>query len=349
MSLAPNPLLHYSDPEFIRISSSHPIQISYDRDGCKFQYRVFGGSDLEERLIFLPGMFETCSSSVYLLQKLACFGYGCISLDLVGYKLYSTFVRGFVRFCQQQNIKRVHLIGCDSGGFDALQIASFPEIEKQISILSIVLINSFTEPWLWDQTNFMFKVFKSFAAKTLLFQKIEKSGAIERQSVGAMFAAREVQAMQGADINARVQRIRGIRNAVNPCIEHKRIMSIEPLDGCLTPPEALMPSVAIQDVRVAVMKEGGDWPHIEEWSDVGEYVLAHVRAFSTEVPYLALVPKDEAAPSETAGDEGASVSATEAVAPNESEPESAKQEGAPGETECKNASPDVAVPDDDAQ
>lgn len=293
MAFAPDPLRHYSDPEFVRISISHPVQMSPDRDGCKLRYRIFGGKDLEERVIFLPGMFETCSSSVYLLQKLACYGFGCISLDLAGYKLYSTFVRGFIRFCQQQNIKRIHLIGSDCGGFDALQIASFPDINKQISILSITLINSFTEPWIWEQTGLLFKVLGSFAAKNVLFRKIQESGAIDRESVGAMFVAREVQAMEGSDVAARLRRTKGVKNAVNTCIDHKRIMSIETLNGYLTAPERILPSVALSDVRVATMKEGGDWPHIEVSADVGEYVLAHLRAYATEVPYLSLVPGEQ--------------------------------------------------------
>ena len=155
----PKPALHYSDATFVKISTHHPLEEIVDGSGRVVRYRIFDQESKEEAVIFLPGMYETCSSAVYLLDVLSSEGFRCFSIEMNSYDNYSMYVRALLKFCEREKIKRVHLIGSDTGGFDAIEFASFPFLGRNLAILSITLINSFREPKFWECLPTKFKIF----------------------------------------------------------------------------------------------------------------------------------------------------------------------------------------------
>ena len=89
---------------------------------------------------------------------------------------------------------------------------------------------SFREPKMWEQGPLKFKVFGKLAAKGILMDKIEKSGAFEAGLRAAVFCAKEVDAMSGSDIAARLKRMVSSRFPISSALESDRVLSIEPAD-----------------------------------------------------------------------------------------------------------------------
>ena len=280
----PKPALHYSDATWVRISTAHPIEAIVDGFGRVVRYRSFKQKNKDEAVILLPGMYETCSSGLYLLDFLASHGCSCFSIELNTYDTYSSFVRGLLKFCEREEIKKVHLIGSDTGGFDAIQFASFPYLGRNLAILSITLINSFKEPKIWECIPAKFKVFGKLIAKNILLENIEKSKAIEKGSRGAVFCAKEIDVAKSSEIAKKIRRMVSSRFPIAPAVEPESILSIETTNRSLEVIEEQNPSKSMPKIKVISMEKGGDWPHIEASQETGQYIIEHIKECAIDMP-----------------------------------------------------------------
>lgn len=292
------PSLHYNDPAFIQISVAHPIQFVFDRVwGNQLCYREYGPSESREAVVFLPGIYETVSSSCYMLSRLEKLNFRCIALDLAGYTDYKKAAHGFDQLCVRRSVDKVHIIGSDFGGFLGLQIMSSNELE--VKVMSITLINSFTSTYHLPKLPIGFSMIGKLQAKTILFHEIENTQALADGSRGALFASQEIDYMERDDVFKRLQFRIQIPNKIEYPDPPSRIMSIETLDRRLLIPEQAVPSVSIKGVKLALMKEGGDWPHIDFSEDILHYIVAHLHQWgyipnlSPDVDLSQLPPEQE--------------------------------------------------------
>lgn len=282
----PKPALHYSDPVFVKISTAHPMQEIRGAGKQFIRYRVFDQENEGEAIIFLPGMFETCSSSLYLLDQIAQRGYRCYSVELVGYDTYSDYVRGLCKFCRREKLHKLHLIGSDVGGFDAIEFASFPYLGSDLAIMSVTLINSFREPKMWEVAPIKLKVFGRLLMKSFLMDKIQESGALDQGLRAAVFCMKEIDQTDSFSLITRLKRLSSSRFPIAPALESDRILSIEPSDRAMSIPEEVIPSHAMSNITVQELAKGGDWPHIEVSSAVADLIVAHLEKCAVDVPLI---------------------------------------------------------------
>ncbi|KAH0792479.1 putative acid cluster protein 33ue [Histomonas meleagridis] len=193
--------------------------------------------------------------------------------------------KGFIQFCARLNVKKCHLIGSDYGGYQCLQISSFPNITKEVKILSITLINSYVSLDHFKQPSNSFKVFGKLRAKQLIKDELKAVNIFQSKSPTSRFILKEIEAAAPEDIAAKIKQRSSPPMQIEPCVPPNAILTIETMDRMINTPDDTLPSNAMKGVKVGIMKEGGDWPHIENHEDLTHFVLAHLKHFGT-IPKL---------------------------------------------------------------
>ena len=278
------PSQHFNDVLLMQLSCRYPINYRFDRvRGVQWQFRIGGNSKSEEIIIFLPGIYETCSSFLYILDKLVSRGYRAASVDFGEYTKYKQLAKAFDQFIDSIHATKVHLIGDDMGGFIALEIASYQKLETKI--LSISLINSFSSPVVYKKPSLLFNVFGQLSVRSVLTSEIEDLGIIERGYSSGIFMTKEIEYLIPEVLAARIKLREAKQIPIAPRCDPSAIMTIETMDKAFTFPEEFLPSVALKGCRLALMKFGGDWPHIENPDDTLQYLTAHLRKWGT-IPFL---------------------------------------------------------------
>ena len=272
-----NPEKHYSDSLIVKLSMKYPIQYKFDRVyGVQWRFRTTSANDLktDEAVVMIPGTYETCTSYIYMLDKLVSLGYRAVIIDFGEYPKFKQIAKAFDQFCDGLGVNKAHIIGDDMGGFMALQIASHPKIGTKI--LSISLINAFTSLSVLKRPNILFSVFGQLSARSLLKKEIEEFHSPQGYT-SEIFIQKEIETELPDVLDARLK----LRNAktmtINPRCDPSAIMSIETLDKFFLFDEEYIPSIALKGCRQALMKWGGEWPHIQNPDDTIEYITAHLR------------------------------------------------------------------------
>lgn len=279
----PQPQLYLSDPLLSQGLMSHPSQNIVDViTGNHIEYRCFGASNNKkaDSIIMIPGLSESNNDSVYLFSLLEKYGYRGYIVDLTDYIEYEQVTLGILQFCAKLKINRCHLLGTDFGGFICLQIASYPNISKEISILSITLINSYSS------TNFLTtKSFNKLMPKSNITKNLDRVLSINPSSRSAKFIKKDLTNIQSTTISNRFKLLFSETPKLDSSIPNQIIMSIECNDRILVIPDDALPSAVFPNCRLAIMKNGGDWPHIESPEDTLQFILAHIHRFG-DVPNL---------------------------------------------------------------
>ena len=134
---------HYNDATFIEASIKMPKQIfSNNKFPYNITYRQLGDRSSEEAVIFIPSVFETEASAFRIAPLFEKSGIRFISVTTGTHVRFESLIQTFDQFFRYMNIKKVHLVGCDFGGFVCLQIQN--TVNLYAKIMSLVLINSYT-------------------------------------------------------------------------------------------------------------------------------------------------------------------------------------------------------------
>ncbi|KAH0791960.1 hypothetical protein GPJ56_004144 [Histomonas meleagridis] len=84
-------------------------------------------------------------------------------------------MRTIRQFCLYLHLEKVHLVGCDLGGFICLQIQAYPQFPAKIETLT--LTNSYTEnSFFIPRSISSFSVFGYLIAKSKLEEELKQSG-----------------------------------------------------------------------------------------------------------------------------------------------------------------------------
>ena len=277
----PHPSLHYSDPYFVENSMKHPILSLFDpKANHPVIFRSYGDTNSEEAVVLVDGLFETCSSSVYLLSMLEKKGVRALAVDLSGYPTYQALAHIYAKFLFKQGVKICHLVVCDYGGYECLQIASNIKNEVatyNIRVLSVTLINSFIDPDFMGPLPFGFSVFGQLRIKSMLYGKIEKAGCIKSGSRAAIFVAKEIDSANPNTLYSRFL----LANTVPPELDidyiEESILSIEATDRLLKVPDEALPSKSLNKCHVVQLDSVGDWPHIDHADEIVEILYSHIK------------------------------------------------------------------------
>lgn len=277
-----NTFLDHSSPVFVGKSSSHPVQSILDVVyGNQIFFRSFGEANAES-VIFLPGFFESCSSPLFLLDLLESFGYCCYSVELNGYNTYKRMSKGFLQFCAKQNIRKCHLIGCDYGAYQILQIASYEKLKNEVEIVSITLINSFVSVDTFPKLSMKTNVFGKVGIKSLLYDEIKKFRKMNKDLKMVKtfdFITKEIDFLDPENVYCKCVQRASKPLPIRLPFGNERIMAIETLDNIFNFSDDILPSNYFSKCKVGLMKYGGNWPHISNASDILNYILVHLKNF----------------------------------------------------------------------
>ena len=271
------PEKHSTDPVIMKLLYKYPIQTKYDKVyGNQWRFRTTSENDLktDEAVVIIPGTYETCTSYIYLLDRLVSLGYRAVIIDFGEYPKFKQIAKAFDQFCDGIGVNKAHIIGDDLGGFIALQVASHPKIGTKI--LSISLINSFTSLSVLKKPNFLFSVFGQLSARSILQKEIDNFH-IPQEYTSAVFIKKEIENELPEVLAARIKMREAKTMQIQPRCDPASIMSIETLDKFFVFDEKFLPSIGLKGCRQALMKFGGEWPHIQNPDDIVEYITAHLR------------------------------------------------------------------------
>ena len=278
--------LHYNDTKFIEVSIRMPQQVfKNNKNDFSLKFRQIGNRENEEAVIFIPSIYET-EASFYRMVPL--FEQEKIRLVIVTTFNHSSFemlIQTFDQFLRYLKIKKMHLIGCDFGGFVCLQIQN--TVNFAAEVLSLSLINAYTQ-----NTHFIprgitaFTLFGSLVARNSLKEELEQNGMLFSPNESTKFIIHELSHLDMSEIKNRID----LRMAITPPLylhlHPNAIMSIEPLDREIQLASSYLPSLTLGGVKQALMKNGGDWPHLSSPEDLFTYILVHIKKWSKkdEIP-----------------------------------------------------------------
>lgn len=272
---------HYSDPTFITISCSCPIRSFLDSSKVEWSFRELGPNKKTEAIIILPGIRETVSSYFHMMPALAARGYRVLTIGYPDYQSYIPYHKGFCELMYHLKIMEIHFIGNDFGGFVSLQLNSAPK--KTYLPKSITLINSYTNIDHYAPTGInSIRLFRAVTAKSVLIEELVNNHLLEHPTQSIMFIGHEIEAITNKSAVCRVELRKKKGYPIDILIPDEAVMIVESNDRAINYPEDSLPSKKFPKAKYALMKEGGDYPHLEAPNDLLPYIMSHLRQFSSE-------------------------------------------------------------------
>lgn len=272
---------HYSDSQFIQISCACPVCFFRDSVNDKsWEYRQLGDKKNPEAVVFIPGIRETVSSYFQLMPALASRGYRVITVSYLDCENYTQFSNGFNELMIHLQVRAVHLCGNDFGGFLALEVSSAPK--KSFLTKSITLINSYAKPPP-QASRSPFKIFNFLTAKSDLIKDLETYNVYQRMSESLLFITHEIEQLTTTTSQCRIEMKNSKPFPLDLQISDEAICVIEANDRFIQYPEECDPMKKFPNARLSLMKQGGDWPHLEAPADLLSYLFVHLRKFGEPI------------------------------------------------------------------
>ena len=282
---------HYNDADFIETSIKMPRQeFSNNRYPYTLTYRQLGDRNNEEAIVFIPSVYETEASSFRIAPLFVNAGYRFISVTTGNHQTFEDLIQTFDQFFRFLKVKRVHLVGCDFGGFVCLQIQN--TINFAAKVLSLTLINSYTRNDMYAPREItLFSIFGSLVSKYDLNKELDEYDQKGGPTNSSLFVRKEIGVLSMSELGSRIT----LRMAMTPPlylhVPPQAIMSIEPLDRRMSLTPRFLPSLTLGGVKQAMMKTGGDFPHLEAPEDTFTYILCHIKKW--DVPDKPLAENSE--------------------------------------------------------
>ncbi|KAH0785325.1 putative acid cluster protein 33 [Histomonas meleagridis] len=248
-------------------------------DVC-IKFRQIGDRTSKEAVLFFPSIYETEASAFRIAPLFEKENLRFISINTYNHAQFTDLMRTIRQLCLYLHLEKVHLVGCDLGGFICLQIQAYPQFPAKIETLT--LINSYTEnSFFIPRSMSSFSVFGYLIAKSKLEEELEQSG-IGYETKSYAFVHKEIEYADKKNAAQKIQLRMSQSLPLKVNVDKQRIMSIEPLDRKLQIITPFISSSTFSDCKIALMKKGGDFPHLEEPEDLFTYLLCHIRKFMNQ-------------------------------------------------------------------
>ena len=119
----------------------------------------------------------------------------------------------------------------------------------------------------------------------------------------SLFVRKEIGVLSMSELGSRIT----LRMAMTPPlylhVPPQAIMSIEPLDRRMSLTPRFLPSLTLGGVKQAMMKTGGDFPHLEAPEDTFTYILCHIKKWDVPDKPLAENSEQENQPTQENNDQ----------------------------------------------
>ena len=261
------------------------------------------GSSLRDLVVFIPGTSTGAESFFYQLDALSCKGYRCVALQYPPYYSVDEWVDGFDLFLDvlgettvsstQGSGKKslllppagkVHLFGNSLGGFLAQAYCA----ERPKRVASLMLCNSFSSTASFaDQAAGMVglvHVMPTAALRKFMLdgfptdQQIGRNPAVQSATDWVATRLEGGESLDGYDLAGRISLTYTLASVGNLRIEPDRILIIDVNDQCVTTSSVRQElKDRYPDAKQALLKTGGDFPHLSQVGEINLFVEVHLR------------------------------------------------------------------------
>jgi len=228
------------------------------------------------------------SAEVFFLQilGLAPRGYRVISLEIPSYFSVEEFCQGFQSFLDTLGFKKVHIYGAGLGGFLGLCYAS----RNSEQVGSLVLTHSFCDtsavratfpvsssviPWLPE-----------FVLRKFLLERLPKGRMERRVAAATEFVISHIRRCESEQLASRLVLTTVSEKVDKAALQYfsGRVTILSTLDWATGSSLAkqLHKELCEQfsQSRIALMKDGGDFPYLSRSEEVNIHLLVHLRRYA---------------------------------------------------------------------
>ncbi|GJQ09440.1 hypothetical protein GpartN1_g1231.t1 [Galdieria partita] len=228
------------------------------------------------------------AAEVFFLQilGLAPRGYRIVSLEIPCYFSVEEFCQGFQSFLDALGFKKVHIYGADLGGFLGLCYAS-RNVEQ---VGSLVLTHSFSEtsriratfpvspsviPWLPE-----------FFLRKFLLERLPKGRMERRVAAATEFVISKIKLCDSEQLSSRLSLSTVPEKLDSASLQYfnGRVTILSSLDWITGSSLAKQLHKDLCDqfpqARIALMKDGGDFPYLSRSDELNVHLLVHLRRYA---------------------------------------------------------------------
>eukprot|EP00030_Apusomonadida_sp_AF-17_P004304 a509005_15.p1 GENE.a509005_15~~a509005_15.p1 ORF type:complete len:398 (+),score=121.06 a509005_15:39-1196(+) len=241
-----------------------------------YQWQFFDyGPRQAPTLVCVGGLSDTAITFFRLTMSLATVGYRVISVGIPQTETHDEFVVQFGALLDALGLASVHILGVSLGGFLAQCYAN----RAAPRVASLVLVNSFVETSFFEKTRLP-RLQPEFLLKRKVLATFP-SGEVELAIANSIdFVVTQLETLTGAELAARLMMLSQEAVIVPVSVP---VMVVDCLDDVIVPERAREELYKFYpESRYALLKTGGNWPHLSRPDDVHMHVLVHFRALGVE-------------------------------------------------------------------
>ncbi|KAJ1609014.1 hypothetical protein OIY81_2501 [Cryptosporidium canis] len=264
------------------------------------------GSNSFDSIVILHGISGTAGEYFMLIKSLLDCGYRVISAQYPLYDDIGDWVRSFSLFLDQLGLESVHLYGSDLGGYLGIIFSQeFPSKVKSLILCNAfvstlnLLLPSIASTFLYFCPKFILVklISEIFRNKEILYSPIEDLGLDSAVSSGISqvherlyrqsldFVTEQLYSLSSSDLASRLSFIlsgdetSSILNLsrFSSLLQEKRITFIYSPDNSFDDHLLLNSITKFENVKLAQLKYGGDFPHLSNPDDVALFCKVHLR------------------------------------------------------------------------
>lgn len=264
--------LSTSSNEFVSFSFSSPVQQYKDPiNEIVWDYRHGGPVENEECIVIIPGIYDSTNSSYLVANSLIKANKRVLIVSIPQCETVQTFLSGFDLLTAYLKISKIHLVGIGFGGFLSLFIDNFKSLSAQIETMA--LISSFMETKLFRAAG---GFLASLTVRGDLIDEISKRNTPPELAPSVNFMVEEVKSLPAPLLTSRMRLRTKTQKAPMPCLDHSKILIVQPVDWAFKFEYSAIPQKMIQNAKYVKIEMGGHHPHLANPTEITKLILEHI-------------------------------------------------------------------------
>jgi len=259
-------------------------RISFDYSDEKvWKFYDYGPKDVIP-LVLLPGVSGT--AEIYFKQFLSLCpkGYRLISVQFPAFASHDDWCKGFERFLDKQNLKKIHLFGTSIGGYLAQCFIQ----QRPQRVQSLILCNSFSDTSYYKENAPCaagFPFMPEFLLKRMILSNFPTKIMEEEIAASVDFMVTQLETIPQKELAYRLVLNCTVTNLRPPewTFDRSKVTILDCVDE-VSVPEKLREEVYkyFPEAKIAELKTGGNFPYLSRPYEVNMHIQVHLRKYATE-------------------------------------------------------------------
>lgn len=244
----------------------------------EWKYYDYGPRDVPP-LICLPDAGGTAEMFFRQIVSLCPKGYRIIAVQYPAYQNHRYFIEGLDRFLRYIRVFKAHFLGASLGGYLAQCYAA----KKPSRVLSLILCNSFVSTQYFEETapfSGIFSWMPLFVLQRHVMSRLPQHKVDPPIAKSIDFAVQQMETLSQSDLCSQLS-LNCNSSSYSPSqlkLRSSNITIIRVLDD-VTIPNSVLDELerAFSDAKIALMKQGGNFPYLAYYEEFNLYVEVHLR------------------------------------------------------------------------